>query len=82
MENIRENSPENQPQRESGANRNPAEESNKNTSQNAREDDDPSTWPSGDKSLEELIKEDENRRDTRIEGDNSNAGKGTTIGNP
>ena len=77
MDKIKENSPENQPQRESGSN-----EKSAKTSQNASEGKDPSTWPSGDKSLEELIREDENRRDTRIEGDDSNAGKGTTIGNP
>lgn len=71
--------PGNDPKEESG-NRS-SSRTNTNANQ-TNKDEDPSTWPSGDTSLEELVKEDENRKDTRIEGDNLNAGKGTTIGNP
>jgi hypothetical protein len=74
--------PENTPSADSGSKGYSSDESISNTNQHNNENDDPSTWPSGETSLEDLVKENESFNDTRIEGDNSNAGKGTTVGNP
>jgi hypothetical protein len=80
--NDRENLPGSDSPKESGSKSYSSDESMNKTSQDAGNDKDPSTWPSGDKSLEDLLKEEGNSSDARIEGDNTNAGKGSTIGNP
>lgn len=53
-----------------------------NNEQSNKENQDPSTWPSGKTSLDDIVKDNDNLSDTRIEGDHSAEGKDNTIGNP